>query len=134
MTFLILCTRSDLVLEISYDQDTSRNRKFWFWFHHHHHHPFNVRSGIVHVSVGKDMPNYFPWNEKLQVSIRSTIRLNKTASLDFNRSIGLGLHFTAGCLSCHKQSLRSLCRTHGGTWWSYEPDIIGQHHWATTDL
>src|SRR6188768_669082 len=42
---------------------------------------------------------------------------------------GLRLYFTAGCLSCHKQSLRSLCRTHGGTWRVYEPDITG--HWAS---
>ena len=27
--------------------------------HHHHHHPFSVLSGIVHASVGKDVPNYF---------------------------------------------------------------------------
>ena len=26
---------------------------------HHHHHPFSVLSGIVHASVGKDVPNCF---------------------------------------------------------------------------
>ena len=98
----------------------------WCMVVRHHHHPFSVLSGIVHASVGKDVPNYFSWNEKLQVSVRPTIRLHKTASLDFNWSIGLGLHFTAGCPSCHKQSLHSLCRMHGGTWWVYEPDITGQ--------
>jgi len=55
--------------------------------HHHHHHPFNVLSGIVHVSVGKDVPNYFTWNEKLQVNVKPNIRLNKTDSLDFNWSL-----------------------------------------------
>ena len=91
---------------------------------------FNVLSGIVHVSVGKDVPNYFSWNEKLQL-VRPTIRLHKTASLDFNWSIGLHLHFTAGCPSCHKQSLHSLCRMHGGAWRVYEPDITGQVNWTT---
>jgi len=76
---------------------------FIYMYRHHHHHPFNVLSGIVHVSVGKDVPNYFTWNEKLQVNVKPNIRLNKTASLDFNWSIDLCLYFTAGCLSCHKQ-------------------------------
>jgi hypothetical protein len=47
------------------NEDAEKKEKECFYENHnHHHHPFNVLSGIVHVSVGKDVPNYFSRNEK----------------------------------------------------------------------
>jgi len=61
-----------------------------------------------------------------QVSVMPTARLHKTASLNSNWSIGPRptFHRRTPLLSQTASSL--LCRTHGGTWWVYEPDITGR--------
>ena len=103
---------------------SQRRTHYWFQLHGLKDLLPAVGSGRIHCWT---CCQYRPWNWVSLLVAGETwidavmLLVHKTAILDFYWSI----NFTAGCPSCHKQSLRSLCRTHGGTWWVYEPDITG---------
>ena len=81
----------------------------------------------IRGNIGKNVSNYFSWNEKLQVSVRPTIRLNKTASLDFNWRIGLARPIFYCRMPFLSQTVSSFALSHA---WRNMVSLRARHHWA----